>query len=122
MILSDYYDLPFNDIIDWKKFSVIVKERDVYQLKQILKDISDMEFIKLHKNLVQVHYGLSFQPGSYSLKISFFRLFKITYALTMFAHIYQVQKHFQWNSPPIKYDAFHMVMYDLWLRHHVIKY
>lgn len=35
---------------------------------------------------------------------------------------FQVQKHFQWNSPPVKYDAFHMVMYDLWLRHHVIKY
>ncbi|KAK2978748.1 hypothetical protein RJ640_003907 [Escallonia rubra] len=33
-----------------------------------------------------------------------------------------VQKHFQWNSPPIRYDAFHMVMYDLWLRRHVIKY
>ncbi|KAJ9705634.1 hypothetical protein PVL29_003619 [Vitis rotundifolia] len=33
-----------------------------------------------------------------------------------------VQKHFQWNTPPVKYDAFHMVMYELWLRHHVIKY
>lgn len=56
VILSDYYDLPFNDILDWRKFSVIVKERDVYQLKQILKDISDIEFIKLHKNLMQVRY------------------------------------------------------------------
>lgn len=35
---------------------------------------------------------------------------------------YQVQRHFQWNSPPIKYDAFHMIMYELWLRHHGIKY
>lgn len=35
---------------------------------------------------------------------------------------YQVQKHFQWNSPPIRFDAFHLVMYDLWLRHHTIKY
>lgn len=34
----------------------------------------------------------------------------------------QVQKHFQWNSPPIRYDAFHMIMYELWLRHQVIKY
>ncbi|KAH7861808.1 hypothetical protein Vadar_031118 [Vaccinium darrowii] len=86
VILSNYYDLPFNDILDWHKFSVILKENDVYQLKQILKDMSDSEFVALHKNLVKV------------------------------------QKHFQWNSPPIKYDAFHMVMYDLWLRHHVIKY
>ncbi|XP_057964925.1 probable glycosyltransferase At5g03795 isoform X1 [Malania oleifera] len=34
----------------------------------------------------------------------------------------KIQKHFQWNSPPIRYDTFHMVMYDLWLHHHVIKY
>ncbi|XP_059446439.1 probable glycosyltransferase At3g07620 [Corylus avellana] len=27
----------------------------------------------------------------------------------------KVQKNFQWNSPPLRYDAFHMVMYDLWL-------
>ncbi|XP_011626781.1 probable glycosyltransferase At5g03795 [Amborella trichopoda] len=86
VILSDYYDLPFNDILDWRKFSLILKERDVYQLKSILKSISDEEFIALHMNLVQI------------------------------------QKHFEWHSPPIKYDAFHMVMYDLWLRHHVIQY
>ncbi|KAJ4714577.1 Exostosin family protein [Melia azedarach] len=86
VILSNYYDLPFNDILDWRKFAVILNERDVYQLKQILKNISDAEFVSLHNNLVKV------------------------------------QKHFQWNSPPIRYDAFHMVMYELWLRHHVIKY
>ncbi|KAF5749725.1 glycosyltransferase [Tripterygium wilfordii] len=75
VILSDYYDLPFNDILDWHKFSVIVKEHDVYQLKQILKAKSGVDFVALHKNLVKV------------------------------------QKHFQWNSPPIKYDAFHMVIF-----------
>ncbi|KAI7745301.1 hypothetical protein M8C21_017222, partial [Ambrosia artemisiifolia] len=86
VILSNYYDLPFNDILDWSKFSVVLKEKDVYDLKQILKDISNEQFVTLHNNLVQI------------------------------------QKHFQWNTPPIPYDAFHMVMYDLWLRHSVIKY
>ncbi|KAM7515807.1 hypothetical protein LguiA_005390 [Lonicera macranthoides] len=86
VILSNYYDLPFNDILDWQKFSVILKEKDVYQLKEILKGIPDSEFVTLHHNLVKV------------------------------------QKHFQWNTPPIRYDAFHMAMYDLWLRRHVIKY
>lgn len=86
VILSNYYDLPFNDILDWKKFAVILKEKDVYDLKQILKDISHEQFVTLHNNLVKI------------------------------------QKHFQWNTPPIPYDAFHMVMYDLWLRHSVIKY
>ncbi|XP_057763242.1 probable glycosyltransferase At5g03795 isoform X2 [Arachis stenosperma] len=86
VILSNYYDLPFNDIIDWRKFAVVLKESDVYQLKQILKNISHAEFVSLHNNLVKI------------------------------------QKHFQWNTPPISYDAFHMVMYDLWLRHFTIKY
>ncbi|KAK3152341.1 hypothetical protein QOZ80_2BG0157620 [Eleusine coracana subsp. coracana] len=86
VILSDYYDLPFNDVLDWRKFAVVLKERDVYQLKSILKSISQEEFVSLHKSLVQV------------------------------------QKHFVWHSPPVPYDAFHMIMYELWLRHHVIKY
>ncbi|KAK2988007.1 hypothetical protein RJ640_011270 [Escallonia rubra] len=86
LILSDYYDLPFNDILDWQKFSIILKEREVKQLKQLLKGISGENFVSLHQSVVQV------------------------------------QKHFQWNSPPIRYDAFHMVMYDLWLRRHAIKY
>ncbi|CAA0812534.1 Exostosin family protein [Striga hermonthica] len=86
VILSNYYDLPFNDILNWHKFSIVLKEKDVYQLKQILKNITQEEFVMLHNNLVKV------------------------------------QKHFQWNSPPQSQDAFHMVMYELWLRHHVVKY
>lgn len=54
VILSDYYDLPFNDIINWRKFAVVLKESDVYQLKQILKNISQAEFVALHNNLVKV--------------------------------------------------------------------
>lgn len=86
VILSNYYDLPFNDVLNWHKFAVVLKEKDVYQLKQILKKITQEEFVTLHNNLVKA------------------------------------QKHFQWNSPPLSHDAFHMVMYELWLRHHVIKY
>ncbi|KAG6397541.1 hypothetical protein SASPL_143710 [Salvia splendens] len=86
VILSNYYDLPFNDILNWHKFSVVLKEKDVYQLKQILKNITQEEFVRLHNNL------------------------------------HKVQKHFHWNSPAVSHDAFHMIMYELWLRHHVIKY
>ncbi|GMI80772.1 hypothetical protein like AT4G38040 [Hibiscus trionum] len=31
-------------------------------------------------------------------------------------------KHFVWNQTPQPYDAFHMVMYQLWLRRHTIRY
>ncbi|XP_047967451.1 probable glycosyltransferase At5g03795 isoform X2 [Salvia hispanica] len=64
----------------------VLKEKDVYQLKQILKNITQEEFVRLHNNL------------------------------------HKVQKHFHWNSPAVSHDAFHMIMYELWLRHHVIKY
>ncbi|XP_031247202.1 probable glycosyltransferase At5g03795 [Pistacia vera] len=87
VILSDNYDLPFNDILDWNKFSLILKEDDVPRLKKLLKGLSNtQQFIKLHENTVKA------------------------------------RKHFQWNTPPIKYDAFHMVMYDLWLCRHAVKY
>ncbi|WRX14948.1 GPI transamidase subunit PIG-U - like 1 [Theobroma cacao] len=86
VIMSDHHDLPFNDILDWSKFSIIIKEDEVQQIKHILERISYDRFKSLHYNTVQV------------------------------------QRHLQWNSPPIKYDAFHMVMYQLWRRRHVTKY
>lgn len=86
VILADFYDLSFNDVIDWRKIAVVLKYRDVYQLKQILKAIPHDEYVKLHDNLAKA------------------------------------RKHFEWHTPPIKYDAFHMVMYELWLRHSVVRY
>ncbi|KAJ6289323.1 hypothetical protein OIU76_025187 [Salix suchowensis] len=84
-ILSDYYDLPFSDVLDWNTFSVIVKEDDVSHLKRILKGIPETKFEKMRENVLKV------------------------------------QKHFQWNSVQVKYDAFHMVMYELWMRRHTIR-
>ncbi|XP_027338100.1 probable glycosyltransferase At5g03795 [Abrus precatorius] len=86
VIMSNYYDLPFNDILDWRKFSVILKETDVYLLKDILSSISEKHLMTLNQNLVKI------------------------------------QKHFKWNTPPVRLDAFHMVMYELWLRRHLIRY
>ncbi|KDP39687.1 hypothetical protein JCGZ_02707 [Jatropha curcas] len=31
-------------------------------------------------------------------------------------NVLKVRKHFQWHFPPVDYDAFYMVMYELWLR------
>ncbi|CAK7355314.1 unnamed protein product [Dovyalis caffra] len=86
VIFSDYYDLPFNDIIDWRKFSVILKESQVSYMRELLDEILEAEYRALQTNTVMV------------------------------------RKHFQWNLLPIKYDAFHMTMYDLWLRNHFTKY
>ncbi|KAL6545828.1 hypothetical protein OROGR_009702 [Orobanche gracilis] len=86
VILADYFDLPFNDILDWRKFSVIVSESNVHDLKHILKaKAGGADYRMLHDNLLKV------------------------------------QRHFQWNTPPVKYDTFHMVLYELWLRRNVIR-
>ena len=57
--MSNYYDLPFNDILDWRKFSIVVKETDVYQLKDILTNISEKHFMTLNQNLVKVLHNNS---------------------------------------------------------------
>ncbi|XP_039021862.1 probable glycosyltransferase At5g03795 [Hibiscus syriacus] len=33
----------------------------------------------------------------------------------------KVRRHFQWNDPPLDFDAFYMTMYELWLRRSSIK-
>ncbi|KAJ4835124.1 hypothetical protein Tsubulata_046698, partial [Turnera subulata] len=83
VIMADQYVRPFDDVLQWSKFSVILKENDVDNLKKILEGISDAEYRALQANTIKV------------------------------------QKHFQWNSPPVRLDAFHMVMFELWQRLHV---
>ncbi|KAG0612312.1 hypothetical protein M758_6G017800 [Ceratodon purpureus] len=34
----------------------------------------------------------------------------------------QASKHMEWNDPPAAYDAFHMTMFELWMRRHSVKY
>ncbi|XP_059463232.1 probable glycosyltransferase At5g03795 isoform X2 [Corylus avellana] len=80
VIIANYYDLPFADILNWKSFSIIVATLDIPLLKRILKGISPEEYLMLQSNVLKV------------------------------------RKHFQWHLPPIDYDAFYMVMYELWLR------
>lgn len=81
VIIANYYDLPFADILNWKSFSVVVTTLDIPLLKKILKGIvSSGEYLMLQKNVLKV------------------------------------REHFQWHSPPLDFDAFYMVMYELWLR------
>jgi hypothetical protein len=58
--VSDYYDLPFNDILDWDKFSVILKEDDVLELERILKSIPEGKYEKMHQNVLKVDMNFIF--------------------------------------------------------------
>ncbi|GMI85475.1 hypothetical protein HRI_002216800 [Hibiscus trionum] len=37
------------------------------------------------------------------------------------SNVLRVRKHFQWNVPPLDFDAFHMSMYELWKRRSVVR-
>lgn len=80
VIISNYYDLPFANVLDWSKFSIIVSHGDISLLKQILLSISRPVYLNMYHNLCQV------------------------------------RKHFQWHGAPGGYDAFHMTLYQLWVR------
>ncbi|CAH9069125.1 unnamed protein product [Cuscuta epithymum] len=85
VILADFYDLPFADILNWESFSVVVSTADIFRLKEILKGIDYSDYVKLQSNVMKV------------------------------------QRHFRWNNFPADFDAFHMVMYELWLRRGVLR-
>ncbi|XP_038709889.1 probable glycosyltransferase At5g03795 [Tripterygium wilfordii] len=84
VILYEDYELPFSDILDWAKFSVIITKDDPLRVEQILEAMSHSKFSELHNNVLKV------------------------------------QRHFHANSAlegDKPYDIFHMIMYELWLRH-----
>ncbi|XP_010276888.1 PREDICTED: probable glycosyltransferase At5g03795 [Nelumbo nucifera] len=80
VIIANYYDLPFADILNWKHFSLTVATLDIPLLKKILQSVSYDQYSTLQRNLLKV------------------------------------RKHFKWHPFPVDYDAFYMVMYELWLR------
>lgn len=78
--------VPFQDILDWQRFSVIASTTQLHQLKAYLKTMPEANYRELQE-AAMVAAG-----------------------------------HFEWNTPPRPYDAFHLLMYQLWLRRHTIRY
>ncbi|CAA7394749.1 unnamed protein product [Spirodela intermedia] len=54
VVLADQYELPFSDILDWRRFAVVVATVDIPLLKEILHGISPEEYEALHGNLLKV--------------------------------------------------------------------
>ncbi|KAL3693649.1 hypothetical protein R1sor_007300 [Riccia sorocarpa] len=66
VIISDQYDLPFNKVLNWKEFAVIVKESSVPKLKEILK-AADYKKLYRNVNTVRRHFTWSSKPRDYDL-------------------------------------------------------
>ncbi|KAM6553340.1 hypothetical protein CsatB_014102 [Cannabis sativa] len=54
VILSNNYSLPFNDVLDWSKFSIQIPISKIPEIKNILNDIPNEEYLRLYNNVSQV--------------------------------------------------------------------
>ncbi|XP_047330425.1 probable glycosyltransferase At3g07620 [Impatiens glandulifera] len=85
-------DLPFMDLLRWSDIAVFVGAKQ-----------GEGELNKIVKKMIdgkeENEYG---RMRDFGMKVS--------------------QQHFTWNEIAEPYDAFHMVMYQLWLRRHTIRY
>ncbi|KAK7377841.1 hypothetical protein VNO80_03274 [Phaseolus coccineus] len=55
VIIGNYYDLPFADVLNWKSFSVVVTTLDIPLLKKILNDIiTSNKYLMLQNNVLKV--------------------------------------------------------------------
>ncbi|KAK4762550.1 hypothetical protein SAY86_008318 [Trapa natans] len=67
VIISNYYDLPFANILNWSRFSVIVSHREIKSLKKILLSIPRETYMTMYENLSHVrrHFVWHQNPSGY---------------------------------------------------------
>jgi hypothetical protein len=88
VVVSDsvIYDLPFQDVLNWREFCVVIGTEEVADVKSVLTSMAPAKYATMQ------YLGL------------------------------QASKHMEWNDPPAAYDAFHMTLFELWMRRHSVKY
>lgn len=88
VLVSDslFYDLPFQDVLNWHQFAVVIGTSEMASLKTVLTSMPETTYQKMQ------YLGQ------------------------------QASKHMEWHDPPAPYDAFHMTLFQLWMRRHSVKY
>ncbi|KAF3452442.1 hypothetical protein FNV43_RR02875 [Rhamnella rubrinervis] len=61
VLISEYYSLPFGDVLDWNKFSIQISPKRIPELKTILKAVPEKKFLTLQKRVLKVrrHFELN---------------------------------------------------------------
>ncbi|GAV83587.1 HlyIII domain-containing protein/Exostosin domain-containing protein [Cephalotus follicularis] len=61
VIISDNYSLPFNDVLNWSKFSVQIPVNKIPDIKTILQGIPNNKYLKMYRRIkrVQRHFVLN---------------------------------------------------------------
>ena len=69
VIISDNFVPPFFEILNWEAFSIIVAEKDISNLKEILTSISEEKYLELQLAVrkVQQHFLWHARPKKYDL-------------------------------------------------------
>lgn len=69
VIIADNFSLPFSDVLNWTAFSIVVPEKDIPKLKEILLEIPLRRYRIMHDNVkkVQKHFLWNPHPKRYDL-------------------------------------------------------
>lgn len=69
VLIKDSYVIPFSDVLDWKRFAVIVPVSEIPNLKKILEGISLREYVKLQRQGIQMrrHFEVNSPPRRYDV-------------------------------------------------------
>jgi len=55
VLIGDNYDKPLNEILDWKEFSVTIKEHNIDQIEDILFNFSQKDIILMKNKVLEVY-------------------------------------------------------------------
>ncbi|PSS11547.1 Glycosyltransferase [Actinidia chinensis var. chinensis] len=69
VIIADNFVPPLNEVLDWSAFSVIVDEKDIPKLKEILLAIPLRRYLKMQTNvkMLQKHFHWNSRPTRYDM-------------------------------------------------------